>query len=136
MLFNLAQSFRPLTMSTAANAVAQARLLAQCHLAAGGAPAPTGGRVDDDATADFVIPADVDPAVVAVAIRAKLGGEGLQAGLGEDMLHPLERVAGGRVAMPGRHLLRLGDGHYERGKRFMHGVVARVRATRRVRGKR
>ena len=131
MLFGLAHSLRSLTRSPADHAVQQARLLAQRHLAAGGALAPTSGRVDDDAAADFVIPTDLDPAAVAMAIRAKLGGEGLQAGLGEDMLHPLERMAGGRVAVPGRHLLRLGDGRFDRGRRFMHRVVSDIRARRR-----
>jgi len=42
----------------------------------------------------------------------------------------LERRAGGRVVVAGYHLLRLGDGDFAKGKRFMHSLIARIRHRR------
>ena len=39
----------------------------------------------------------------------------------------LKRKAGGRIAISGYNLLRLGDGDFAKGKRFMHGLVGKLR---------
>jgi len=67
---------------------------------------------------------------VALAIDEKLRDGRTAASLGDDPMRRLERRAGGRVAVAGYHLLRLGDGNFAKGKRFMHGLVARIRHRR------
>ena len=48
-----------------------------------------------------------------------------------DTTAPLiERRAGGRVVVPGYHLLRLGDGRFDVGRRFMHSLVWQIRRQR------
>ena len=51
-------------------------------------------------------------------------------GLGDEPMKLLERKAGGRVAVSRYNLLRLGDGHFERGRRFMHGLIVDIRRRR------
>ena len=82
-------------------------------------------ELDDEE--DFLIPADADPMAVALAIDKKLRDGRKAAGLGDDPMMLLERRAGGRVVVGGHHLLRLGDGNFAKGKRFMHSLVARIR---------
>jgi hypothetical protein len=129
MLLGLAHSLRSLTNSPATAALQQAHRMARRRLESGGPASSKRSRGDDDAgESEFVLPPGVDPVAVAVAIRAKLhAGRGAQAGLGEDLLNVLERRSGGRVVVPGYHLLRLGDGRFDRGKRFMHGVISKLR---------
>ena len=129
MLFGLGNTLRSLTTSPATAALQQAHRMARRRLESGGAASSKRSRGDDDAAdAEFVLPSDIDPAEVALAIHAKLDADrGAQAGLGDDLLHVLERRAGGRVVVPGCHLLRLGDCRFDRGKRFMHGVISKLR---------
>ena len=133
MLLGLGNALRSLTTSPATAALQQAHRMARRRLESGGAANSKRGRGDDDAAdAEFALPSDIDPAEVALAIHAKLqAGRGAQAGLGDDLLNVLERRAGGRVVVPGYHLLRLGDGRFDRGRKFMHGVVAQIRGRRR-----
>ena len=132
MLFGLTKSLAALTASPAATALDQAHKMAQRRLADGGAARTaqeTGG--DSAKTPDFLLPIDVDPAAVAVAVRRKLG---LKGSTSDDPLHPLERrKLGGRVVLHGRHILRLGDGRYDRGRAFMHQMIAGIRSRRLVR---
>jgi hypothetical protein len=131
MLLGLAHSLRSLTTSPVTAALQQARRMAQRRLAAGGTSGPARQVDDDTGPAEFLLPADLDPALVAIAIHAELHGDrGAQAGLGDDLLNVLERRSGGRVVVPGYHLLRLGDGRFDRGKRFMHGVISKLRGER------
>ena len=93
-----------------------------------GGTVPTEGRVEgqnDDG--DFLLPADVDPMAIALALDEKLRGGRKSSGLGDDPMMFLERRAGGRVVVAGHHLLRLGDGDFAKGKRFMHSLIARIR---------
>jgi hypothetical protein len=130
MLLGLAHSLRSLTTSPATAALQQAHRMARRRLAVGGASGAVRQVDDGTGTADYLLPSDIDPAEVAFAIHAKLhAGRGAQAGLGDDLLNVLERRAGGRVVVPGYHLLRLGDGRFDRGKRFMHRVVNQIRAS-------
>src|SRR3954447_10759406 len=113
MLFGLGNTLRSLTTSPATAALQQAHRMAQRRLAAGGASGAVRQVDDDTGPAEFVLPPDIDPALVAIAIHARLQADrGAQAGLGDDLLDLLERRAGGRVVVPGYHLLRLGDGRF------------------------
>jgi hypothetical protein len=131
MLFGLGNTLRSLTTSPATAALQQAHRMARRRLESGGPASSKRSRGDDDAAdAEFELPSDIDPAEVALAIHAKLhAGRGAQAGLGDDLLNVLERRSGGRVVVPGFHLLRLGDGRFDRGRRFMHRVVNQIRAS-------
>jgi hypothetical protein len=126
----LANSLRSLTASPIGTLVDQAHRMARRRLESGGAASSKRSRGDDDvADTEFVLPLDIDPADVALAIHAKLhAGRGAQAGLGDDLLNVLERRAGGRVVVPGFHLLRLGDGRFDRGRRFLHALIGQIRA--------
>src|SRR5205823_5498964 len=107
----LGNALRSLTTSPATAALQQAHRMAQRRLAAGGASGavrPVENDDDDSGPADYVLPSDIDPAEVALAIDAELhAGRGAQAGLGDDLLNVVERRAGGRVVVSGFHLLRL-----------------------------
>ena len=129
---SLANSLRSLTASPIGTVVDQAHRMARRRLESGGAASSKRSRGDDDAAdAEFVLPSDIDPAEVAFAIHAKLNaGRGAQAGLGDDLLNVLERRAGGRVVVPGYHLLRLGDGRFDLGRRFMNSLMSKVRRRR------
>ena len=130
MLFELARSLRSLTRSPITSALHEARRMARPHFHfEEGGIVPHEGRVDgqnDDG--DFVLPADVDPMAIALAIDEKLrNGRTAQPGIGEDPMAVLERRAGGRIAVPASRLLRLGDGRYDRGRQFMHSLIASLR---------
>jgi len=85
-------------------------------------------RVEDrDDEGDFLLPPDVDPMAVALALDEKLRDGRTAAGLGDEPMRRLERRAGGRIVVAGHHLLRLGDGDFAKGKRFMHSLIARIR---------
>ena len=93
-----------------------------------GGVVPHEGRVEDrEDEGDFLLPLDVDPMAVALALDAKLRGGRKAPGLGDDPMQLLERRAGGRIAVPASRLLRLGDGGYDRGRHFMHGLIASLR---------
>ena len=131
MLLGLAHSLRSLTTSPATAALQQAHRMAQRRLAAGGASDAVRPVENDDDDTDYLLPSDVDPALVAIAIHAKLNaGRAPQAGLGDDLLNVLQRRSGGRVVVPGFHLLRPGDGRFDRGKRFMHSIISKLRGGR------
>jgi hypothetical protein len=125
VLFNIGRTLRSLTMAPATAAVRQAHIMAQRRLAEGGAAwEPRSGDADPE---DFVLSADVDAAAAAAAIRERLGIAG-----GNDPLHPLRwRKLGGRAVVRGFHMLRLGDGRFDRGRAFMHRVVREIRTRRR-----
>src|SRR5256885_12971873 len=124
MLFGLGNTLRSLTTSPATAALQQAHRMAQRRLAVGGASGAVRSVENDDDDTDYLLPSDVNPALVAIAIHTKLhAGRGAQAGLGDDLLNVLERRSGGRVVLPGSHLLRLGDGNFANGRRFMHSII-------------
>ena len=128
MLFEMARALRPLT-SPLTSALHEARRMARpFHFEEGGAVPHEGRVVDQNDDGDFLLPLDVDPMVVALAINAKLrDGQVPRAGLGHDPTIVLERRAGGRIVVAGHHLLRLGDDNFAKGKQFMHGLVAKLR---------
>jgi hypothetical protein len=133
MLFGLAQSLRSLTRaSPITTAVNEAHRMARRRLDAGGSVAAPRRVVDNHpAPADFLLPPDIDPDEVAKAIGAKLRGNAGSPSARQTGARPvLERQAGGRVIVPGYHLLRLGDGRFDRGRRFMRGVIGQIRAKR------
>ena len=127
MLFEMARALRSLTRSPIESALHSARHMARPFRFEEGGVVPHEGRVDgqnDDG--DFLLPADVDPMDVALAIDQKLR-DGRTRSLGDDPMMLLERRAGGRIVVGGHHLLRLGDGDFAKGKQFMHGLVAQLR---------
>ena len=123
-----ANIFRSLTLSPMNAALQQAHQMARRrHLEGGGAAAPTPKRAKADlAPRDYILPLDVEPDQVRHAIEAKLG-----AVLKPSDAPPLiERRASGRVAVPGYHILRLGDGRFDRGRQFLRGLLKQIRARR------
>ena len=93
-----------------------------------GGVVPHEGRVEHRRHEEhFLIPADIDPMAIALAIDEKLRDGQTTPGLGGDPMMLLERRAGGRVVVAGHHLLRLGDGNFAKGRQFMHSLIARIR---------
>ena len=74
MFTGLANSLRSLTASPIGTLVDQAHRMARRRLESGGAANSKRSRGDDDAgESEFVLPSDVNPVLVAMAIHAKLG---------------------------------------------------------------
>jgi hypothetical protein len=72
MLFGLDHTMRSLTASPMTAAINAAHRMARRRLEAGGTAVSASDPVDDQpGPADFVLPADIDPADVARAIEAK-----------------------------------------------------------------
>lgn len=107
---------------------------ARLRLDAGGSARPRSPHAEIDEApraAEFELPPDVDPVEVALAIEAKMRGGRPSPGL-SDPLRVLERRAGGRVVVSGYHIRRLGDGRFDRGRRFLHALISGIRARRRL----
>src|SRR4051812_24923942 len=122
MLFGLAQSLRSLTASPMAGLVQEAHRMARRRLEAGGSAAPR-GQVDDQRDMDdFELPGDLDANELKI-IEAKLRDG---AGSLSDAPPLIERRSGGRVVVPGVHVLRLGGGHHGRGPRFLFAVISAI----------
>ena len=132
MLFEMARALRSLTRSPIESALHSARHMARPFHFQEGGTVPTQGRVvEEPVEQDFVLPPDLDPLVVAMAIEAKLrGGRTAQPGLGDNPTTLLERRAGGRIVVAGHHLLRLGDGNFAKGRQFMRGLITKLRRRR------
>ena len=128
---------RSLTLSPMNAMLQQAHQMARRHLESGGTAAlvPTRAKADipakqpnlDLAPRDFVLPLDVDAEEVRQTIEAMLDGASLRSTAASPIL---ERKAGGRVAVSSYHVLRLGEGRFDLGRRFLHGLVRRIRAGR------
>src|SRR4051812_29587738 len=117
MLFGLAQSLRSLTRSPIATALDQAHQMARRHPETGGPVVSPRSYADDDSVpADFVLPPDIDADEVVKAVEARLRELGSSP---MDAPPLIERRAGRRVVVPGQHILRLGDGKFDRGRRFV-----------------
>jgi hypothetical protein len=129
MLFEMARALRSLTRSPIESALHSARHMARPFRFEEGGVVPHEGRVEDqNDDEDFLLPADVDPMAVALAIDEKLrGGQTAEPGIGADPMTALERRAGVRIAVPASRLLRLGDGRYDRGRQYMHSLIASLR---------
>ena len=120
---------RSMTLSPMQSMLQQAHQMARRRLEAGGAAAPAPKRANADlAPRDFVLPLDVDAEELRKAIEAKLRDRGLQQAT--DAPPVIVRRAGGRVAVPACHLLRLGDGRFDRGRQFLRGLLKQIRARR------
>ena len=127
MLFGLAQSMRSLTRSPMGSLVQEAHRMARRRLEAGG-PVATPKPVKADAVpADYVLPLDIDPTDLVTAIEAEF----LKRGERLTQAPPLiVKRAGGRVAVPGVHVLRLGGGHHGHGRRFLFAAISAIRGQR------
>ena len=126
MIFELARSLRSLTRSPLDSVLHAARRMARPHFEEGGTVPHEGRVVDQNEDGDFLLPSDVDPMVVALAIDEKLREGRKSAGFGDDPMQLLERRGGGRVVITRHHLLRLGDGNFAKGRQFMHSLIARI----------
>jgi hypothetical protein len=128
MLFEMARSMQALSPFHIALREAHRMARHYRHFEEGGT-VPTEGRVEDQRKEqEYELPRDIDPMLIALAIDEKLrDGRTAQPGIGDDPMQLLERRVGGRVVVAGHHLLRLGDGDFAKGKRFMHGLIARIR---------
>jgi hypothetical protein len=130
MLFEMARALRSLTRSPITSALHEARRMARPNFRFedGGVVVPHEGRVEEENDdGDFLLPADVDPMAIALAMNEKLRDGRQTPGLGDDPMMLLERRSGGRIVVGGHHLLRLGDGNFAKGKRFMRSLIARIR---------
>jgi len=128
MLFEMARALRSLTRSPIESALHSARHMARPFRFEEGGVVPHEGRVEEENDdEDFLLPADVDPMAVALALDEELRHGQTTPGLGDDPMMLLERRSGGRIVVGGHHLLRLGDGNFAKGKRFMRSLIARIR---------
>jgi len=127
MLFEMARALRSLTSPLTAALHEAHKMTRPFHFEEGGIVPHEGRVVEQNEDGDFLLPPDVDPMLVALAIDEKLRDGRKAAGLGDDPMRLLERRAGGRIVVAGHHLLRLGDGNFAKGKRFIHGLVAKLR---------
>ena len=126
----LGHSLRALTLSPTNSVLQQLHRHARPHLETGGTATPTSKDVKKppETAEEFLLPPDIDPADVMSAIETKPGGAGKQRQRDEPDV--LERKAGGRIAVSGYHILRLGDGRYDLGKRYIQRIVTDIRAQR------
>jgi hypothetical protein len=120
-------------MSPVDSVLKQLHRQARTHLAAGGAAAPVSGKPKPSRQVggDFYLPTDLDAEEVDREIRSKLSGSVSATDSGEPRV--LQRKAGGRVVVPAAHLLRLGDGDFARGRRFLHSIIGQIRRRRMAR---
>jgi hypothetical protein len=117
-------------MSPIDSALQQLHRQARAHLAAGGSAVPGSDKAKPTPAPaeEFLLPTDIGAAEVMAAIEAKLGGSARQRRPDEpDVLEP---KVGGRIAVSGYHILRLGDGRYDLDKRYMQRIVNDIRARR------
>jgi len=122
-------AFRALTMAPIQTLVNEANRMARRRLEQGGAtaqrPKPVGRKT---IPADFILPLDVDADELVKAVERHLTERGSE--LPADAPPLLKRKTGGRVVIPGYHLLRIADGRYDKGRAFLHGLVKDLRARR------
>ena len=132
MLFNLGQTLRSLTMSPISTAVEQAHRMAQRRLEAGGPAVSARGHVDDHSRSrDFVLPTDINPVEVAVAIEAKLRGGRGSAHERENGAHSVLTMGpDGSVIVPADYVTRLGNGMVDRGRGVLDRIIGEIRARR------
>jgi hypothetical protein len=123
MLFEMARALRSLTSPLTAALHEAHKMTRPFHFEEGGIVPHEGRVVEQNEDGDFLLPPDVDPMLVALAIDEKLRDGRKAAGLVDDPMRLLERRAGGRIVVAGHHLLRLGDGNFAKGKRFIHGLA-------------
>ena len=127
-MFNFAPTLRVLTAgSPIMTAIHEARRMARRHLEKGGAAAPA----QRQSSAGFLVPADVDAAMLAKAIEAKLraGGNSVPNRSG-GLLALLARTRDGRLAVPQVVLERLGTGNAASGERLLVQLMSEMRRRR------
>jgi hypothetical protein len=118
---NMAATLRSLTKSPITSALDQARRMAKQHLESGGNVTPGAGGGDEG----VVLPAGVDVGVVAAAISAAL--------IGSDSYRrrqpaavTLSRRQDGRFSVRRDYVKRLGDGDFDRVKRRLAALIAKI----------
>jgi hypothetical protein len=106
--------------------------MAQRRLEVGGVAAlGRGGAGEHFSAVDFVLPSDIDPAAVAMAIEAKLRGRRCSsAERGSSPLSVLALRPDGSVVVPADIVQRLGAGAFDRGRQCLERVIKDARAHR------
>jgi hypothetical protein len=118
---NMAATLRSLTKSPITSALDQARRMAKQHLEAGGNVTGAAGGGDDG----VVLPPAVDASAVSAAISGALGASfGRQRG--RPIFNALIRRRDGRAVVRRDYVERLGEGDFERGKRRLASLIARI----------
>lgn len=124
MFLELANTLRSLTRSPITAALNEAHRMARRRLEAGGAAMPAANQ------AGFVLPVDVDPNAVRMAIEAQLrADQGFRSGH-SSVPAVLEVASDGRFIVPQQVMRWLGRGEVERGKALVDGIVKDVRDRR------
>jgi hypothetical protein len=127
----LGNTLRSLTMAPAQAALHEAHRMARRRLEDGGVASSEPKRVKANAApTDFILPPDIAAEEVVKAIETQLRERGSPMDSRSGAPPVLARRAGGRVAVSGYHLLRLGDGRFDRGRRFMERVIKDIRDRR------
>src|SRR6202043_3904097 len=132
MFFGLDNTLRSLTAPPMSTAIDQARRMAQRRLEAGGS-VPSGYDRDDDhpGPADFILPDDIDPLILATAIEDRRHGSfGHRLDGSGAALLAIDITVDGRIFVPQHCLERLGGGAVDRGKHFLSRAISDVRARR------
>ena len=126
----LGHALRSLTTAPMNSVMQHVHRQARAHLERGGTAtlASKDAKKPPETAEEFLLPPDIDDAEVMCAIEMKLGGSARQGRRDEPDV--LERKADGRIAVSGYHILRLGDGRYDLGKRYMQRLVNDIRARR------
>ena len=122
----MANTLRSLTRSPATAAIQEAHRVARRRLEIGGAAVPD-DCIDERAGDDFILPGDIDPAEIVKAVEGELRKRSVRLAGAPPVL---KRRRGGPAAISGYHILRLGDGRFDRGRRFMHMVITQIRGSR------
>lgn len=121
MFFNLARSLGSLTVSPIQTALYQARRQAQRFEAGGVARADHVGDANRRDGA-VVLPAGVDSAALAAAIEARLRAKSGSALIRWNRLVMVG--ADGRLRVPHGVIQTLGDGSFDRGRRFLGKLIS------------
>ena len=129
MMFSVAPTLRALIAgSPITTAIREANRMARRHLETGGMVTPVEGRKESPG---FVVPADVDPAALAEAIKAKLRADGnARSDRSEGLLNLLEQRPDGKVVVPQVVLVRLGTGDAVRGEQLLDRLIGEMRRPR------
>ena len=123
---------RSLTLSPMQSMLQEAHQMARRHLEAGGTASSAKTRITQDVSREFLLPQDIDPFQVALAIAVRLNGSNAPtAGLGNDGLMALASTPNGAVVVRPEYVTRLGGGDASRGRRVLQQIVAGVREQRR-----
>ena len=120
MLNEIARSLGALTRSPIQTAIDQAHRQARLFERGGTVPA-------NGADKGYVLPPDIEPIVVAVAIEATLGHNRQWLPRRARLPAALEIRSDGHIAVRAEYLSRLGDDDIQQGRRVLDRIIAEIR---------